>query len=167
MPGDFGTDGLVGLVRDGTQVGVVTNSLAANDVPAVHSGYARYRKRLLEGGVSLFELRADTQADTAGLFGSSGASLHTKAFVIDGERGFIGSFNLDPRSAMLNTEMGVLFDDPGLGGALQAEYQRLAAPARSYAVSLDGDGALRGVLRTRRADSRCAAASSARQCPGW
>ena len=142
VPGTGGTTMLTTLETHGVQVGVVTNSLAANDVPAVHSGYARYRKPLLQGGVQLHELRAQGKIESAGLFGSSGASLHTKAFVVDARRGFIGSFNLDPRSVVLNTEMGVLFDDPALGAALQAEYQRLAGPAYSYAVVLGADGQL-------------------------
>ncbi|KRD31915.1 cardiolipin synthase [Lysobacter sp. Root916] len=141
VPGEEGSEGLVGLVRKGAQVGVVTNSLAANDVPAVHSGYARYRERLLAGGVRLYEIRRSGPSAAAGLFGSSGASLHTKAFVVDGARGFVGSFNLDPRSAELNTEMGVLFEDATLAASLRREYERLAAPALSYRVTLD-DGRL-------------------------
>ena len=148
VPGDQGAAGLVELRRNGRQVGIVTNSLAANDVPAVHSGYAAYRKPLLQGGVDLYELRAQGKTDTAGLFGSSGASLHTKAFVVDAQRGFVGSFNLDPRSAALNTEMGVLFDHPGLGAALQAEYRRLAGPTLSYAVLLDDNGRIAWEDRT-------------------
>ena len=145
VPGVGGTGMLNALEARGARVGVVTNSLAANDVPAVHGGYARYRERLLGGGVELYELRAQgaSQTESAGLFGSSGASLHTKAFVVDGQRGFIGSFNLDPRSVALNTEMGVLFDHPGLGAALQAEYDRLAGPAFSYVVYADANGHLR------------------------
>ena len=136
---------LTTLEANGADVGVVTNSLAANDVPAVHSGYARYREPLLAGGVKLYELRAQGkgQTATAGLFGSSGASLHTKAFIIDERHGFVGSFNLDPRSVALNTEMGVLFDHPGLGAELQAEYDRLAGPAFSYVVYEDANGRLR------------------------
>ena len=142
VPGDAGTSQLATLASEGKDIGVVTNSLAANDVPAVHSGYADYRTRLLQGGVKLFELRARGRTETAGLFGSSGASLHTKAFVIDGRRGFIGSFNLDMRSAALNTEMGVMFDDPQIGAALALEYQRLSSPALSYSVRLRPQGGL-------------------------
>jgi putative cardiolipin synthase len=128
--------------RKHAKVGVVTNSLAANDVPAVHAGYMAYRGRLLDGGVDLYELRAQGGNGSAGLFGSSGASLHTKAFVIDGKRGFIGSFNLDPRSVYLNTEMGVLFEDPDIAGAVAAEYRRLAGPGLSYKVCRDAAGEL-------------------------
>ncbi|KAG1529944.1 hypothetical protein G6F50_017653 [Rhizopus delemar] len=79
-----------GLAYDRCQVGVVTNSLAANDVAAVHVGYMGYRVQLLKAGVQLYELKAHGQPDTS-LFGSSGASLHTKAFVVDDRRGFVGS----------------------------------------------------------------------------
>ncbi|QNP40506.1 phospholipase D family protein [Lysobacter solisilvae (ex Woo and Kim 2020)] len=147
VPGEFGTDGLGALATRGVHVGVITNSLAANDVPAVHSGYARYREPLLAAGVRLYEIRAQGRPETAGIFGSSGASLHTKAFVVDDARGFVGSFNLDPRSADLNTEMGVLFDDPVIASELRDEYLRLASPALSYWVYRRPDGALRWLDR--------------------
>ena len=148
MPGTNGTDRLLDLVQAGIRVGVITNSLAANDVPAVHSGYERYRDRLLDGGVALFEIRRRGPKLAASLFNSSGASLHTKAFVIDGRRGFVGSFNLDPRSANLNTEMGVLFDDPALGHDLRQEYLRLASPALSYQLARGKNGSLHWLDRT-------------------
>jgi putative cardiolipin synthase len=138
-------DGFSALAGRGAQVGVVTNSLAANDVAAVHGGYMGYRVPLLKAGVQLYELKAHGQPDT-GLFGSSGASLHTKAFVVDDRRGFVGSFNLDPRSAYLNTEMGVLFDDPVLGAQLRDEYLRLASPAQLVA-GLDDRRRLRWLER--------------------
>ncbi len=108
---------------------------------AVHGGYAPYRIPLLEGGVDLFELMPHGKQDSS-LFGSSGASLHTKAFAVDGEGGFIGSFNLDPRSVNLNTEMGVLFRDRSAAAALLRSYEAKIAADRSYRVRLQ-DGALR------------------------
>ncbi|HBS64014.1 MAG TPA: phospholipase D family protein [Stenotrophomonas sp.] len=147
VPGEEGTQGLGALVARGATVGVVTNSLAANDVAAVHSGYMHYRAPLLRSGVHLYELKSRGHADSGGLFGSSGASLHTKAFMIDDRRGFVGSFNLDPRSAYLNTEMGVLFDDPVLAAQLRAEYLRLASPTQSYWVALDAHGQVRWLDR--------------------
>ncbi len=150
VPGDTGTRGLIDLVQDrGAFVGVITNSLAANDVPAVHAGYSAYRGRLLAGGVKLYEIRADPKVaeGNAGLFGSSGASLHTKAFVVDDTRGFIGSFNMDPRSANLNTEMGVFFEDRAMAVALRNEYLRLAGPRISYWVYADGKGDIRWLDR--------------------
>ena len=149
VPGDTVTRNLVDLAAQRhAKVGVITNSLAANDVPAVHAGYSAYRGQLLEGGVKLFELRAQGASGNGGLFGSSGASLHTKAFVIDRRYGFVGSFNLDPRSMYLNTEMGVLFDDPDLAAAVREEYLRLSGPALSYEVVLDKAGELRWLDRT-------------------
>jgi putative cardiolipin synthase len=141
VPGDEGTRWLVGKRAEGVQVSVLTNSLAANDVMAVHGGYAPYRVPLLEGGVELFELMPHGKQDSS-LFGSSGASLHTKAFAIDADGGFIGSFNLDPRSVNLNTEMGVLFRDRSAAAALLRSYQTKIAADRSYRVRLQ-DGALR------------------------
>jgi len=154
VPGEDTSALLTGLAAQGVHVGVVTNSLAANDVVAVHGGYARYRGPLLEGGVHLYELRPASAAGDngggdgagarapAGRGGSSGASLHTKAFLVDDSHGFIGSYNLDPRSAYLNTEMGVFFDHAGLAAELRAEYLHLAGPALSWKVGLDADGDL-------------------------
>lgn len=151
VPGDDGATALVGMARSGKAIGVITNSLAANDVPAVYGGYRNYREDLLRGGVDIYEIRAHGGAGGSGNpFGSSGASLHTKAYVIDGRRGFIGSFNMDARSAYLNTEMGVLFDDPGLADALRQEYLRLSGPKTSYRVTLGEDGDTRWIDRTHR-----------------
>lgn len=148
VPGVDGARGLVDLAGRGVNVSVVTNSLAANDVVAVHGGYARYRRELLEAGVHLFETRSRAESQAASsVFGSSGASLHTKAVLIDGSRGFVGSFNLDPRSANLNTEMGVLFDDPALGAALLDEYLHLVGADMSYWVFLDDRGRMRWLDR--------------------
>ena len=147
VPGEYGTQGLADLTSKGAFVGVVTNSLAANDVPAVYSGYVGYRDRLLQSGVRMYEIRAQGRPETAGAFGSSGASLHTKAFVVDDARGFVGSFNLDPRSADLNTEMGVLFDDPAIARSLRDEYLRLAGPDLSYWVYRRPDGEARWLDR--------------------
>lgn len=147
VPGATGTKALIQQVRNGVQVGIVTNSLAANDVAAVHSGYMHYRRPLLAGGVQLYELKSRGHAERASTFGSSGASLHTKAFVVDDRRGFVGSFNLDPRSAYLNTEMGVLFDDAVLAARLREEYLRLSGPDLSYWVYLNKDSELRWLDR--------------------
>lgn len=141
VPGERGLAMLNGLARRGVRVSVVTNSLAATDVSVAHGGYARYRRPLLEAGVELWELKRSGR-EGVGIFGSRGASLHTKAFVVDGELIFVGSFNLDPRSAKLNTEMGGFVRHPVLGERLRAEHDRLADPARSYRVALGPDGRL-------------------------
>lgn len=142
VPGKIGTQGLGQLAKNGARVGVVTNSLAANDVPAVNSGYERYRGKLLDRSVQLFEIRRHGPKVQQALFGSSGASLHTKAYVIDRGHGFVGSFSLDRRSNNLNTEMGVMFSDVGLADDLRKEYLPLASPVLSYEVRRAPDGSI-------------------------
>lgn len=135
IPGEAGVAWLRGLVARGVRVTVLTNSLAATDVGAVHSGYQRYRDALLEGGVVLYELKpgaaqpAKTEKKTWG-FGSSRASLHAKSFVFDRRAVFIGSLNLDPRSIRLNTEIGVVCESAPLAeeiaGALEQNLDDIA-----------------------------------------
>lgn len=149
VPGKKGTAALVALADRGVEVGIVTNSLAATDVAVVHSGYARYREILLAHGVHLYEIKAHGPNGTGSALGSSSASLHTKAFTVDDARGFVGSFNLDPRSISLNTEMGVLFEDPAIAIDVRNEYLRLADPAMSYWVYRDARGNLRWLDRVQ------------------
>jgi putative cardiolipin synthase len=137
VPGSAGLELLRGLAARGVRVSVVTNSLAATDVVAVHGGYARYRRQLLQAGIALFELKRSGDEGTS-VFGSRGASLHTKAFVVDDGPVCVGSFNLDPRSTALNTEMAVFADHPALAEELRREHARLADPVRSWRVALDG-----------------------------
>jgi putative cardiolipin synthase len=121
-------------------VRILTNSLAANDVAAVHGGYSRYRLALVQGVVQLWELKPVATGRTRSSFtGSSGASLHTKAFAVDGGTLFVGSFNLDPRSAFLNTEQGVLVDDPVLARQLEAIFASQTSPDRAWRVTAQGD----------------------------
>lgn len=142
VPGKPGLLYLTGHADAGVSVKLLTNSLEATDVPAVHGGYAPYRRALLEHGVQLFELRrqpGDPSAGNISFQGSSASSLHSKAIVLDRRKTFIGSFNFDPRSVLWNTEVGVLVDSPQL-----AEYTReLAlqgmAPALSYQPRLADD----------------------------
>jgi putative cardiolipin synthase len=159
VPGPMFSDLLLALEARGVEVLLLTNSLAANDVTAVHSGYSKYRKRLLAGGVEIHELRpapggasgsgfgsgggGSTNGGSSGSGSSGGASLHAKAFVVDGEVVFVGSYNMDPRSAKLNTEMGVVVQSPALAQAVLDYYRRGAAPESSYRVSLDPSGKLR------------------------
>ena len=120
---------------------MLTNSLAANDVAAVYSGYARYRTRLLQAGVHAYELKPDPgHAGDISVTGSSGASLHSEAVFIDDDEAFVGSFNLDPRSVSLNSEQGVLVTDAAIGDELQAYFQRMTAPVHSWRVDLDEHG---------------------------
>jgi len=113
VPGESGVAWLRGMVKRGVRVTVLTNSLAATDVGAVHAGYQRYRQALLAGGVKLYELKPDAIEHERAKRGKSGisgsrASLHAKTFVFDRRAVFIGSLNLDPRSIQLNTEIGLV-----------------------------------------------------------
>jgi putative cardiolipin synthase len=116
IPGDAGVDWLGGLVKKGVRVTVLTNSLAATDVGAVHAGYQRYRKPLLEAGVKLYELKPEAieheRDKRGGGITGSRASLHAKTFIFDRSAVFIGSLNLDPRSVQLNTEIGLVCESP-------------------------------------------------------
>jgi putative cardiolipin synthase len=122
---------------------VLTNSLAATDEPLVHTGYARYRPRLLAAGVDVYELSPERtrRSKRLGMFGSSFGRLHAKTAVVDGRTVFIGSMNLDPRSAFLNTEMGVLVDSPELAAQVRELFERTTSPELSYRVVVeDGEG---------------------------
>lgn len=125
VPGKAGVDAFAKLEAQGVQVRILTNSLEATDVLPVHAGYAKRREAMLASGVALYELRRMAAPDTPdelGIFGSSGASLHAKTFAVDGARIFIGSFNFDPRSDQLNTEMGLLIDSKVLANRLHAAF---------------------------------------------
>jgi putative cardiolipin synthase len=142
VPGPEVTEGFSRMVASGKRVRVLTNSLVANDVAAVHGGYSRYRTALLEGGVELWELKPAGSQGNASLFGSSGASLHTKAFVVDGEKVFVGSYNLDPRSTWLNCEQGVIVENAQLARELEMLFDRQIGAAHAWKVTLE-DGNLR------------------------
>lgn len=141
VPGEAGAARLIEMARAGVRIAVITNSLAATDVVAVHGGYARYRERLIAAGIEIFELKRSLEK-AAGVFGSRGASLHTKAIVVDDGPVFVGSFNLDPRSANLNTEMGVLVRHPALARLIRWHHRRLTGGAQSWRVRLTPEGRL-------------------------
>ncbi|MBY5998488.1 MULTISPECIES: phospholipase D family protein [Alphaproteobacteria] len=127
VPGKIGAAYFGDLARTDRQVNILTNALNTTDVLLVHSGYAKYRRELLEAGVNLYELKlrggvTPESAIQLKPLGLSGASLHAKTFSMDGERIFIGSFNFDPRSAMLNCEMGFLIDSPSMAQQVSAGF---------------------------------------------
>ena len=134
VPGDTGVAWLGGLVKRGVRVTVLTNSLAATDVGAVHAGYQRYRKALLEAGVRLYELKPEAieheRAKRGGGISGSRASLHAKTFVFDRRAVFIGSLNLDPRSIQLNTEIGLVCESAplaeDLAGTIEQNLDKIA-----------------------------------------
>jgi len=175
VPGKQGVELFRQLVAKGVKVTLVTNALAATDVVAVHSGYAKYRKAILKAGVDLYEVRPDsyqeprdesarpgvmakaqakeslakrsakkissmtTREGRRNLFhlGSSArASLHAKAFFVDRKRTFIGSLNLDPRSFLINTEIGVLFDNKEMA-SLAFDQIQTVLKTTAYQLQLD------------------------------
>lgn len=144
VPTRRGASAFIRLARRGVQVRILTNSLEATDEAAVHAGYEKYRKALLRAGVQLFEM---TDVEGRGgrktrLFGSSGSSsLHAKTFAIDSKRMFVGSFNFDPRSARLNTEMGLMIEDPELAGEVGKLFDEFV-PDCTYEVRLTRLGRL-------------------------
>ncbi|MCD6269314.1 MAG: phospholipase D family protein [Deltaproteobacteria bacterium] len=125
------------LVDNGVRVRVLTNSLASNDVLAAHAGHANYRKELLEVGAEVYEFRVDSSVIKKTWKGESKAGLHTKALVFDNETLFIGSFNLDPRSANINTEAGLYVESLELAAQVLAYMDEGVLPENSYRLMLD------------------------------
>lgn len=138
VPGKIGMRALLAACKKNIDISILTNSLAATDVLLVHGGYQHYRKQLLMMGIHLYELKPFGKTERT-LLGSKGASLHTKACLIDNRIGFIGSFNLDQRSAMLNTEMGVLFEEIALTKVLQNAFIIHSSTLYSYKLLLIED----------------------------
>ena len=144
VPRKPGIEWLSGLSARGVQVDVLTNGLAANDHIYVYGGYAPVRKPLLKAGVRFYELRGNLEIEGTSVAGTVDADskLHGKAFIVDRRYLFIGSFNWDPRSANLNTEMGVVMDSPDFSAALVAGvYDKVDEFA--YEVFLNEDAQIR------------------------
>jgi putative cardiolipin synthase len=136
VPGQQGTAVLTRLARRGVKVRVLTNSLAATDVPYVHAGYAKRRCDLLRAGVQLYELKpigevVGRKAPSPG--SGSPIQLHAKTSEFDHNRVFVGSFNFDPRSALLNTEMGLVIESPELAQRLSSAFD-VQIPQVAYEV---------------------------------
>ena len=144
IPGEHAIERMRQQTNRGIRIRILTNSLASHDVPAVNSHYKQWRKPLLEAGIDLYELRSDAAvqallADTPPTRAEF-VGLHVKAMVIDRERVFIGSMNLDPRSWDINSEMGVIVDSPGLAEALARAMEEDMQPENAWRVTLDANG---------------------------
>ncbi len=168
VPTQSGVTAFTNMRARGVKVAILTNALEATDVTAVHAGYEKARKDLLRQGVELWELKRSAMDAPAahpterkksghgsggsGSTGDSGgASLHAKTIAVDGERVFVGSFNFDPRSAALNTEMGLVIGSPELAGRVAAAFKG-KFPAAAYAVHLSAKGELEWTERTSEGD---------------
>jgi putative cardiolipin synthase len=143
IPDDSMLEEALKMVQRGVNLRIITNSLASQDVPAVNSHYGPYRKRILEAGIDLYELRHDaaikSEVDTPPVV-SGFVGLHSKASTVDRSRAYIGSFNLDPRSRNINTEIGILIDSPALAEELAQKIEYLMQPENSWRVKLDDKG---------------------------
>ena len=144
VPRKSGIEGLKAIQAKGVNVTIVTNSLAANNQFTVHGGYAPSRKPLLEAGIKIYEVRPDADVMGTEFIDASGAkaTLHTKAFVVDDEELFIGSFNFDPRSANINTELGVIIYDEDMALIYSVLIDE-ALEKQTYEVFLDDKGKVR------------------------
>ena len=151
VPTAAGVDAFTRLAQRGVKIRILTNSLSTTDVAAVHAGYAKRRQRLLQGGIELYELRALSEAPRkhkrlglgSGSAGGSGktarASLHAKTFSVDRTRVFVGSFNFDPRSSRINTELGFVIDSPALAKLIESRISE-RVPTMTYLVHLSEHG---------------------------
>jgi phosphatidylserine/phosphatidylglycerophosphate/cardiolipin synthase-like enzyme len=138
----------------GVRIRVLTNSLASNDAPVAHVGYARHREALLKMGVELYELRSE-QTSFGSVFGSTGSSgggssgtgsiagasramLHSKVLVMDGRLLVVGSMNLDLRSQLQNTEIALLIRSSELSRAASEQIERGMAERSWHVELVDG-----------------------------
>ncbi|MFO1313056.1 MAG: phospholipase D family protein [Burkholderiales bacterium] len=143
VPGENGTAALVAVATRGVRVRLLTNSLASSDESPVQAGYAKRRPDLLRAGVRIYELKPtavkEVRERQRGFGSSSSSGLHAKTFAVDGSRIFVGSFNLDQRSLLLNTEMGIIIASPKLAGRLGDQFDSVI-PQLAYEVKLGADG---------------------------
>jgi putative cardiolipin synthase len=144
IPGDQFTALLAQLVQNNVRVVVLTNSLESNDVPMINGPYGRYRQQLLQAGVELYELRANPDVEAAPqwrlpifTWRGSRAALHTKAVLIDEQISFVGSMNLDPRSVVWNTEVGVIAHQTELTNKIKQVFNSAISPKYSYHLTLN------------------------------
>ena len=139
---DRNLEGVRQLKQRGIQVRVLTNSAASNDVMVAHAGYANTRTKLIQAGIELYELRPDSnmKRQWSVLAGKSRAALHAKSLVFDRKSVFIGSFNLDPRSTALNTEIGVMIDSPEIASQVGEWMDEGVSPGSAFHVTLDESG---------------------------
>jgi putative cardiolipin synthase len=147
VPEKQGVDFLAGLVDRGVRVVVLSNSLASTNHASVHAVYARYRKPLLRKGIELYELRPNIDSTDP----TTTLTLHSKIAIVDQSRVFVGSFNLDPRSLYLNTEMGLVVESPGLSGTMSAGIRSSLAEI-AYRMKLSPKGRLQWLLRAATGD---------------
>jgi cardiolipin synthase C len=140
VPGKEGVALMRELVMRGVHIRILTNSLASTDSPLVHNGYSRYRVALLKLGVELSEVRPKLGQKRLRFhpFRSANASLHAKSLEIDQKTVFIGSLNMDARSARINSELGLVIRSPEIARQVTSLLDDISVDG-SYKLSLDHD----------------------------
>jgi len=139
VPGVEGTEYLVDMVKRGVKVRVITNSLASTDGIMAQSGYARHRIAMLKGGVELYEFKPRAKSKASRSLRRSAeakSALHAKTYIFDRKEVYIGSFNFDPRSAQINTELGVICEVPEMAEFIAAELFDKTIQQTAYKVEL-------------------------------
>jgi putative cardiolipin synthase len=126
------------LVDRGVRIVAITNSLTTNDVVLAQAAYARYRKRILDMGVELYEMHGQPEL-AKGLI-SEEICLHSKYIIVDRQTVFVGSTNLDPRSLYLNTELGVVLESEALVDLLTRSFLDLIRPENAWRVVYGTEG---------------------------
>ena len=142
IPSKEGIANLAAVTRRGVRVRILTNSFESNNHSTVHAHYKKSRKRLLDAGVELYELRPDPELlehfkETHSEVAASHAGLHAKAFVVDGRLTMIGSYNMDPRSRIWNSEIGLLIESEEFAAKVLDAMETDLDPENSYRVTLD------------------------------
>lgn len=144
VPTKAGVVAISELLESGIEIEIITNSLASSDHLLVYGGYAPSRKPLLKAGAHFYEIKGNIAVPGSAGLGNPNAksSLHSKAFIVDRHYFFLGSFNWDPRSALLNTELGVIINSPDMAGDV-VDSIHASLPSKSYELSLSEKQALR------------------------
>lgn len=147
IPAQEGIDHVAELAEKGVRVRILTNSLRSNNHTTVHAHYKKYRKEMIKAGVELHELRPDPEVlarhkEKEARAEGSRAGLHSKAFVVDRRLSMIGSYNMDPRSRIWNSEIGLLIDSEKFAEQVLEVMESDLDPANSYRVTLDEKGNL-------------------------
>lgn len=149
VPTQKGEQYLSSLAQNNIDVRILTNSFLANDVALVHAFYSKYRHDLLKNGVKLYEFKPYLERKKRTWYevmtgnvipakGKNASSLHAKFFDIDGMV-FIGSFNFDPRSAFLNTEVGLVIESDELQNQISTSLDQYL-PQIAYELKLNSQG---------------------------
>jgi putative cardiolipin synthase len=171
VPGWPAVQAMCRLRAQGVRIRILTNSLASNDVAAVHAGYSRYRTALLRGGVELYELDEQLRTTEAGLFtwlpGLNKSSLHAKTMAVDHQVMFVGSFNFDQRSLFLNNEIGIVFREPAIASAAVAAFDGKIDQVAFRVALREGPGGRKSLSWIKQRDGEQLVLTSEPYASGW